>query len=179
MKILNEKISSDISVASRCQLMKLCKALEANIDGEVVQFELIFRNYLTGSLFQALQDGKDPYGLDLPSNLKEWHKFETPLFTPTTKGLRDEPLNSKKVRDTFPEIISSLEKLFKDFTTFAEDRGIVVVDTKFEIFVDEDEPFFAIGLHLRNRERQWLDGVDRLAHANSRNGCANRHIFDF
>ena len=27
---------------------------------------------------------------------------------------------------------------FKDFTTFAEDRGIVVVDTKFEIFVDED-----------------------------------------
>ena len=136
--ILDEKISADISVASRCQLMKLCKALEANIDGEVVQFELIFRNYLTGSLFQALQDGKDPYGLDLPSNLKEWHKFETPLFTPTTKGLKDEPLNSKKVRDTFPEIISSLEKLFKDFTTFAEDRGIVVVDTKFEIFVDED-----------------------------------------
>ena len=136
--ILDEKISDDISVASRCQLMKLCKALEANIDGEVVQFELIFRNYLTGSLFQALQDGKDPYGLDLPSNLKEWHKFETPLFTPTTKGLKDEPLNSKKVKDTFPEIISNLEKLFKDFTTFAEDRGIVVVDTKFEIFVDED-----------------------------------------
>ncbi|AXK48178.1 phosphoribosylaminoimidazolesuccinocarboxamide synthase [Aliarcobacter trophiarum LMG 25534] len=136
--ILDEKIANNISVAPRCQLMKLCKALESNIDGEIVQFELIFRNYLTGSLFQALQENKDPYGLDLPNNLKEWHNFETPLFTPTTKGLKDEALNSKKVRDTFPEIITSLEKLFKDFTDFAKQRGIVVVDTKFEIFVDEN-----------------------------------------
>ncbi len=44
--------------------------LAIDIEGEVVQFQLIFRNHLTGSLFQALQDCKDTYGLDLPSNLK-------------------------------------------------------------------------------------------------------------
>ena len=134
--ILSETVGQSLEVAPRCQLMELCKPLEAEIDGEVVQFEFIFRNYLTGSLFEAIQNGNDPYGLDLPTNLSQWHKFETPIFTPTTKGIKDVPLNTAKVREVFPEIISSLEKLFKDFTKFAEDNGIVIVDTKFEAFVD-------------------------------------------
>lgn len=135
--ILSQNVDKTLQIYPRCQMMELCKPLEANIDGEVVQFELIFRNYLTGSLYDACQNGIDPYGLNLPSNLKQWHKFETPLFTPTTKGLKDIPLNSQKVKDTFPEIISSLEKLFQNFTKFAYERGIVVVDTKFEIFVND------------------------------------------
>jgi phosphoribosylaminoimidazole-succinocarboxamide synthase len=134
--ILSQNVDEKLKIYPRCQLMELCKPLEAEIDGDIVQFELIFRNYLTGSLFEACQNGKDPYGLELPSNLSQWHKFETPIFTPTTKGVKDEPLNSAKVRETFPEIVSSLEKLFKDFTKYAYDNGIVVVDTKFEIFVN-------------------------------------------
>jgi phosphoribosylaminoimidazole-succinocarboxamide synthase len=134
--ILSETIDQTLEIAPRCQLMELCKPLEAKIDEEVVQFELIFRNYLTGSLFDACQNGKDPYGLNLPADLKQWHKFDTPIFTPTTKGIKDVPLNSEKVRELFPEIVSSLEKLFKDFSEFAQNNGIVVVDTKFEIFVD-------------------------------------------
>lgn len=136
--ILDENIDNSLDIFPRCQMMELCKPLEANIDGETTQFELIFRNYLTGSLYDACQNNLDPYGLNLTSNLPQWHKFETPIFTPTTKGVKDVPLNSKIVRDTFPQIISSLEKLFKDFTKFAQDRGIVVVDTKFEIFVDKN-----------------------------------------
>ncbi|WP_418181100.1 phosphoribosylaminoimidazolesuccinocarboxamide synthase [Aliarcobacter lanthieri] len=135
--ILSQSVDKNLQIYPRCQMMELCKPLEANIDGEVVQFELIFRNYLTGSLYDACQNGIDPYGLNLPSSLKQWHKFETPLFTPTTKGLKDIPLNSQKVKDTFPEIISSLEKLFQDFTKFAYERRIIVVDTKFEIFVND------------------------------------------
>jgi phosphoribosylaminoimidazole-succinocarboxamide synthase len=135
--ILSETVDQSLAIAPRCQLMELCKPLEAQIDGDVVQFELIFRNYLTGSLFDACQNGLDPYGLNLPSDLKQWHKFETPIFTPTTKGIKDEPLNSETVRIKFPEIVSSLENLFKDFTKFAYERGIIVVDTKFEIFVNE------------------------------------------
>ena len=134
--ILSENIPADLSVASRCQIVELCKPLEASIDGEVVQFEFIFRNYLTGSLFDACQIGNDPYGLNLSADLKQWHKFETPLFTPTTKGIKDEPLNSNKVRETFPDIISSLEKLFKNFTKYAANNGIIIVDTKLEVFVN-------------------------------------------
>ena len=152
--ILSETIDQSLAIAPRCQLMELCKPLEATIDGEVVQFELIYRNYLTGSLFDACQSGNDPYGLNLPSGLKQWHRFETPIFTPTTKGLKDEPLNSAKVRELFPEIVTSLEKLFNDFTIFAENRGIIVVDTKFEIFV--------------NSKGEWVLGDEVLTPESSR-----------
>jgi len=136
--ILAENVDSSLEVAPRCQMMELCKPLEAEIDGEVVQFEFIFRNYLTGSLYEACQTGNDPYGLDLSSDLEQWHKFVTPIFTPTTKGVKDIPLNTAKVREVFPEIITSLENLFKDFTQFAESNGIVIVDTKFEAFVNDN-----------------------------------------
>ena len=152
--ILSEKIDQSLAIAPRCQLMELCKPLEAEFDGEIVQFELIFRNYLTGSLFDACQNGSDPYGLELPAGLEQWHKFETPIFTPTTKGVKDEPLNSQKIRELFPEIISSLEKLFKDFTAFAYERGIIVVDTKFEIFV--------------NSKNEWVLGDEVLTPESSR-----------
>ncbi len=152
--ILDEKVEQTLSVAPRCQMMELCKALEAEIDGELVQFELIFRNYLTGSLFEATKNGNDPYGLNLSSDLKEWSKFETPLFTPTTKGVKDIPLNSQKVRETFPQIISSLENLFKEFTKFAEENGIVVVDTKLEVFV--------------NAKGEWILGDEILTPESSR-----------
>ena len=152
--ILSEKVDQSLAIAPRCQLMELCKPLEAQIDGEVVQFELIYRNYLTGSLFDACQNGNDPYGLNLPSDLPQWSKFETPIFTPTTKGIKDEPLNSEKVRIKFPEIATSLGKLFKDFTGFAEARGIIVVDTKFEIFV--------------NSKGEWVLGDEVLTPESSR-----------
>ena len=152
--ILSENVDSSLSIAPRCQMMELCKPLEAEIEGEVVQFELIFRNYLTGSLFDACQNGRDPYGLNLEANLPQWYKFETPIFTPTTKGIKDEPLNSDIVRKAFPDIVVSLENLFKDFTKFAEDRGIVVVDTKFEIFV--------------NSKGEWVLGDEVLTPESSR-----------
>jgi phosphoribosylaminoimidazole-succinocarboxamide synthase len=152
--ILSETVDQSLSVGPRCQLMELCKALEAEIDGEVVQFEFIFRNYLTGSLFDATQKGNDPYGLELDSSLQEWHKFDTPIFTPTTKGVKDIPLNSAKVRERFPEIISSLEKLFKDFTQYAHDNGIIVVDTKLEVFV--------------NAKGEWILGDEILTPESSR-----------
>ena len=114
--ILEENVDSSLEVAPRCQMMELCKPLEAEIDGDVVQFEFIFRNYLTGSLYEACQKGNDPYGLELSSDLAQWHKFETPIFTPTTKGIKDEPLNSQVVREKFPEIVEAMEGLFKEFT---------------------------------------------------------------
>ncbi len=152
--ILDEKVDQSLECAPRCQLMELCKPLEEEIDGEVVQFEFIFRNYLTGSLFEATKTGNDPYGLELSSSLEEWHKFETPLFTPTTKGVKDIPLNSAKVREVFPEIISSLEGLFSNFTKYAHDNGIVVVDTKLEVFV--------------NAQGEWILGDEILTPESSR-----------
>jgi len=160
--ILDEKIDESLAIAPRCQMMELCKPLEAEIDGDVVQFEFIFRNYLTGSLFEACQNGNDPYGLEVSSELAQWHKFEAPIFTPTTKGVKDVPLNSAKVREQFPEIIASLENLFKSFTQFALDNEIIIVDTKFEVFV--------------NAKGEWILGDEVLTPESSR--FINKSDFD-
>jgi phosphoribosylaminoimidazole-succinocarboxamide synthase len=124
---------------SNWQKHELCKPLEAEIDGEVVQFEFIFRNYLTGSLKKKYDKNEDPYGLYLPDGMKEWD--EMPIcakFTPTTKGVKDIPLNSEIIRQKFPEIISKLETLFAEFTIHCEERGIVMVDTKLEVFINSE-----------------------------------------
>jgi len=121
------------------QRHELCKPLEAEIDGEVVQFEFIFRNYLTGSLKKSYDKNEDPYGLNLPDNMQEWQEMpDNSKFTPTTKGIKDEPLNSDKVRNEFPEIISKLEKLFAAFTKHCEERGIVMIDSKLEVFINSE-----------------------------------------
>ncbi len=151
---LEDKVPNNLEVSPRCQVMELCRPLEGEIDGQIVQFELIFRNYLTGSLYEACQKGNDPYGLNLSSDLKQWSKFEKAIFTPTTKGVKDIPLNSQKVKDLFPKIISKLEELFDKFTKYAYDNGIVVVDTKFEVFVSSDG--------------QWLLGDEILTPESSR-----------
>ncbi len=152
--ILDENVDESLDIFPRCQIMELCKPLEEKIQGEIVQFEFIFRNYLTGSLFEACQNGIDPYGLNLDSKLEQWHHFETPLFTPTTKGIKDMPLNSKIVRNKFVEIIQKLEELFMNFSKFSIDNGIVVVDTKFEVFI--------------NKDSQWVLGDEILTPESSR-----------
>jgi phosphoribosylaminoimidazole-succinocarboxamide synthase len=120
----------------RSQIIELCRPFEVEIDSEVVQLELIYRNYLTGSLFKAYKSGNDPYNLNLEAGLEEWHKFDTPIFTPTTKGETDEPLHEDKVKAKIPEIATAMEKLFKDFTNYASSKGITVIDTKFEVFLN-------------------------------------------
>lgn len=122
--------------AKRSQVIELCRPFEIEMEGEIVQLELIYRNYLTGSLFKAYKNGQDPYNLQLEDGLEEWHKFDTPIFTPTTKGTTDVPLDGSKVAAKIPEIESTLEKLFISFCNYASSKGITVIDTKFEVFLN-------------------------------------------
>jgi phosphoribosylaminoimidazole-succinocarboxamide synthase len=122
------------------QFHELCKPLETEINGEIVQFEFIFRNYLTGSLRKQYDENEDLYGLNLPKGMNEWCKMpEGKKFTPTTKGVKDIPLNSDAVREKLPEIVSKLEELFEAFTGHCEERGVVMVDSKLEVFINSKE----------------------------------------
>ena len=139
---------------ARSQVIELCNPFEVEIDNKTVQLELIFRNYLTGSLFKAYKNGSDPYNLKLENGLEEWHKFDKPIFTPTTKGETDEPLDGNKVSQIIPEIADKLEKLFIEFCNFANSKGITVIDTKFEIFI--------------NSKGEWVLGDEILTPESSR-----------
>ncbi|MDD2870813.1 MAG: phosphoribosylaminoimidazolesuccinocarboxamide synthase [Candidatus Gracilibacteria bacterium] len=126
------------SIIGRAQFFELCKPLETDFKGKKTGMELIFRNYLTGSLYKSYKQGHNPYKIYLPAGMSEWDKFESVVFTPTTKGVKDEPMISTKVTDDFSSIVCPLYKLFDNFTQKCLNIGIVVVDTKFEVFIDSE-----------------------------------------
>ena len=125
-------------VAERSQYIQLAKPNTIVLEDEgEVGLELIFRKYLTGSLYKLYKKGEDPYELNLPKGLEEWHKFDEPIFTPTTKGKVDMPLKASLVQAKYSELVKALQCLFLAYSDYAEHKGIVLVDTKFELFEDK------------------------------------------
>jgi len=136
--VANRELPENIpeNLKARCQAVELCKPLIIEIDWQEKWLELILRNNLTGSLNRAYQKGKDPYGLELAKWLKEWHHFDEPIFTPTTKEKNDTPIKASLVIEEYPNLIKKLTQLFKDFTVFAREKWYIIIDSKFEIFIN-------------------------------------------
>jgi phosphoribosylaminoimidazole-succinocarboxamide synthase len=110
---------------------------------DVLPAEMIFRNYMTGSMWREYRDTGDFAGLDLPSGLKEWQDFtDNPLFTPSTKGKEDvnfTPSDAESMAGIDPVRFKEMEELGRELfrlgTARAAERGLVLVDTKYEMGV--------------------------------------------
>ncbi len=109
-------------------------------DLDIIPVEFIFRQYLTGSLYQAYMAGEDPYDLDLPPGLYKMHRFDEPVFTPTDKSESDDPLLGWKTQDKYPAA-SQLKNIFKRARAELEKCNIALVDTKFEVGYDPSNPW--------------------------------------
>ena len=105
--------------------------------------EMIVRGYLCGSAWRAYKSGvREICGVKLPDGMRENEKFPEPIVTPTTKaemGLHDEDISKKEILKqglATPEEYAILEKytlaLFKRGTEIAAERGLILVDTKYE-----------------------------------------------
>ena len=105
--------------------------------------EMIVRGYLCGSAWRAYKSGvREICGVKLPEGMKENQKFPEPIITPTTKaeiGEHDADISKEEILAkglATPEEYASLEKytmaLFKRGTEIAAERGLILVDTKYE-----------------------------------------------
>jgi phosphoribosylaminoimidazole-succinocarboxamide synthase len=105
--------------------------------------EMIVRGYLCGSAWRAYKSGvREICGVKLPEGMCENEKFPTPIITPTTKaemGLHDEDISKEEILKqglATPEEYETLEKytlaLFERGTKIAAERGLILVDTKYE-----------------------------------------------
>ena len=105
--------------------------------------EMIVRGYLCGSAWRAYKSGvREICGVKLPEGMRENEKFPTPIITPTTKaemGLHDEDISMEEILKqglATPEEYETLEKytlaLFERGTKIAAERGLILVDTKYE-----------------------------------------------
>lgn len=105
--------------------------------------EMIVRGYLCGSAWRAYKGGvREICGVKLPEGMKENQKFPEPIITPTTKaeiGEHDADISKEEILAqglATPEEYAVLEKytmaLFKRGTEIAAERGLILVDTKYE-----------------------------------------------
>ena len=105
--------------------------------------EMIVRGYLCGSAWRAYKSGvREICGVRLPEGMRENEKFPTPIITPTTKaeiGEHDADISKEEILArglATPEEYALLEKytlqLFQRGTEIAAERGLILVDTKYE-----------------------------------------------
>ncbi len=129
--------------------------------------EVIVRGYITGSLWREYSSGiNGQYGFLLPENLKENQKFDEPILTPSTKaeyGMHDEPISRQKIVDDLVEesIYSKAEeyamKLFKMGQEWAAENGLILVDTKYEFGIVDNELIVIDEIHTPDSSRYWIE----------------------
>ena len=105
--------------------------------------EMIVRGYLCGSAWRTYKSGaREICGVKIPDGMRENEKFPEPIVTPTTKaeqGAHDEDISKEEIIAqglVSPEEYEVLEKytveLFRRGTEIAAERGLILVDTKYE-----------------------------------------------
>lgn len=107
--------------------------------------ECVVRGYLSGSAWKEYQEKSMVCGIPLPSGLKESAKLEQPIFTPATKaeiGSHDENIDFSKVIEILgPHLAERVRQaslqLYQKAASLAEQRGLIIADTKFEFGIDE------------------------------------------
>jgi len=113
----------------------------------IVQVECIARGHITGSGWDAYQRTGAINDVRLPEGLVEAQRLDEAIFTPTTKTPpeegHDEPMTYQQVVDLVgAELAAQLRDttlaLFEHGRRVAEDRGVILADTKFEFGVGPD-----------------------------------------
>ncbi len=128
--------------------------------------EVIIRGYITGSLWREYEQGiNGQYGFLLPEGLKKDQKFDTPILTPSTKaeyGLHDEPIARKDIisglvnEKIYVQAEAYALKLFAAGQEWASQQGLILVDTKYEFGMVDDELIVIDEIHTPDSSRYWI-----------------------
>jgi phosphoribosylaminoimidazole-succinocarboxamide synthase len=106
---------------------------------EVIPFECVVRGYLAGSGWKEYQQTGMICGHPLPEGLVESAKLPEPIFTPATKAEEGHDINvpidtmSRSIGEDLSRRLEEISlKIYREASQYAETRGIIICDTKFE-----------------------------------------------
>jgi phosphoribosylaminoimidazole-succinocarboxamide synthase len=152
--------------------------------------EIVIRGYVTGSLWRDYEAGKaGAYGIEWPKGLRKDQRLDRAMITPSTKaeyGKHDEPISEEEILrqglvapEVWREATAIAQRLFARGQEWAASRGLILVDTKYEMGIAEEdgsggrraeakpaERLFVIDeIHTPDSSRYWVaDGYeDRFA----------------
>lgn len=130
---------------------------------EPFKIEMVIRGYITGSAWRDYKKGaRSICGLPLAEGLRENQKFATPIITPTTKADEGHDENISREEILAQGIISEedyvqLEKytyeLFQRGTEMAAEKGLILVDTKYEFGKKDGKIYLIDEIHTPDSSR--------------------------
>lgn len=126
--------------------------------------EMIVRAYLTGSSWREYKKGnREICGVKIPDGMKEHQAFEKPILTPTTKadqGFHDENISREEIiaqgmvsKEEYEKLEEYSLQLFQRGTEIAAEKGLILVDTKYEFGKKNGQIYLIDEIHTPDSSR--------------------------
>lgn len=125
--------------------------------------EMIIRGYLTGSSWRTYKSGaREICGVPVPEGLKEHERFPEPIVTPTTKAAEghDEDISREEIinqgivsEEDYNQLEEYTIKLFQRGSEIAAEKGLILVDTKYEFGKVGDQIYLIDEIHTPDSSR--------------------------
>ncbi|MBN1767341.1 MAG: phosphoribosylaminoimidazolesuccinocarboxamide synthase [Prolixibacteraceae bacterium] len=130
---------------------------------EPFKVEMVIRGYLTGHAWREYRDGKRSLcGNAMPDGMIENQKFDKPLITPTTKADvgHDEDISREEIlaqglvsKEDYDLLEKYTFELFQRGTEMAAEKGLILVDTKYEFGKKDGKIFLIDEIHTPDSSR--------------------------
>lgn len=130
---------------------------------EGFRVEMIIRGYLTGSAWREYKAGcRSLCGVTLPDGMKENEKFPHPIITPTTKADEghDENISKEEIiaqgivsKEDYEKMEEYTYALFELGTKIAAEKGLILVDTKYEFGKRDGKVYLIDEIHTPDSSR--------------------------
>ena len=126
--------------------------------------EMIVRAYLTGSSWRDYKSGaREICGVPIPDGMREHQRFPRPILTPTTKaeqGEHDQNISKEEIiarglvsKEDYEVLEKYSLELFERGAKIAAERGLILVDTKYEFGKLDDEITLIDEIHTPDSSR--------------------------
>lgn len=139
---------------------------------DILPVEIVVRDYLAGTTGTSIltlykQGQRRMYGHELPDGLRDNERLPQPIITPTSKAFdagHDEPLTPDEIlaqglltASQWETVSTYALALFARGQRLAAERGLILVDTKYEFGVDQDGRIvLADEIHTPDSSRYWI-----------------------
>lgn len=132
-------------------------------EAKPIKIEMIVRGYITGSAWRKYEKGgREVSGVAIPEGLKKNDAFPIPILTPTTKEESDREISRKQLieegwttEDTYKQMEEYSLKLFERGSKLLKERGIILVDTKYEFGIKDGKVILIDEIHTPDSSRFW------------------------
>lgn len=130
---------------------------------EPFKVEMVIRGYITGSAWREYKKGvRSICGVPLPEGMKENQKFRAPIITPTTKADEghDENISREEIiaqglvsEEDYKQLEKYTYALFQRGTEMAAEKGLILVDTKYEFGKKDGKIYLIDEIHTPDSSR--------------------------